>query len=174
MIRQFDVILTWPKHPTGFIGLLSRIITWVTRKGPSHVRTYIKGLYKDYDFFEVTYPHSRFGYMSEVDPKEYRIEIGRHRGLPSPLPKELSDIAILEMWKIEGSNYDAFELWEHLLDEAGIDSIDNSVPNKYVCSSGNGHIMYWMGYPWHIKGKIVSLLSPQDIRESDEYVRERR
>jgi len=170
-MRPLDHILTWPKKFKGFMGFISSFIIWITRKGPSHVRIYIKGLYGDFDFFEVTYPRARFGYMSEVSPKEYRIEIGRHKYLPFPLPQEIADIAILEMRKMEGTDYDIEELWEHLLDEGGIDEIDNSDPNIWVCSSGGGHIMHWIGYAWHTKGKVVSLLSPQDIRKSDEYAK---
>jgi hypothetical protein len=168
MIRPLDVILTTIKEFDEPDEIASEIITAITG-GPSHVRVYMKGWCENYDFWEVTLPHCRFGYMNEIDRTEVNVEIGRHKGLPYPLPLEVGQMALLEMKKLEGSDYDVFELWEHLLEVAGIDSTDNSDPNRYVCSSGAGHIMYWIGYPWHTKGEIVSLLSPQDIRESDEY-----
>jgi len=172
MIQPFDVILTWKRG-----NFISEIISFFTRKGPSHVRTWIKGLYKDFDFFEVTFPEPRFGYIRELDLKKYRIEVGRHKNLPCPVPDEMVRIAIDEMIRLtEKTKYDVGELWENLLEELGIDSVDNSNPEHFVCSSGDEHNRkMWKEFE-KLYGVLTwcpeqQLVSPQDIRESDYYIK---
>ena len=163
-IRPFDVIMTQLKDkPDEIEEIVSEIITWLTG-GPSHVRVYCKGLHEDFDFWEVTYPHCRFGYMKEIDYKSYEVEIGRHKELPFPLPQDLCDKGIAAMLKLEGTDYDLGELFfSQLFDLIGIDHTDQSDPNKFVCSSGAEHIFITMGYPF-CPGDL--LVSPEDIVKS--------
>lgn len=173
MIRQFDLIMTQRKEiPIDDpLDILSEVITWITG-GPSHVRLYMKGLHEDFDFWEVTYPKCRFGYMTELDEKyrgEFDIEIGRYKDLPFPLPKELSDKGIERMEKLEGSLYDLGELlFSQLFDELGIDHTDNSDPERFVCSSGVENIFRIMGFPFCPNHPLVS---PEDIVHSKFYVK---
>jgi len=165
MIQLFDVILTWKRG-----NIISEIISFFTRKGPSHVRTWTRGLYENFDFFEVTFPKPRFGYMAEIDFKEYRIEIGRHQNLPYPIPDDMVKIAIDEMIKLRDNTfYDVGELFEHLLEEVGIDSVDNSNPDHFVCSSGDEHIRKMWNKKEYLWCPDQQLVSPQDIRESPFY-----
>ncbi len=165
MLRPFDMIMTWPRK----WNFLSWFITWVTGGGPSHVRVYTKGLYQDYDFWEVTWPKVRWGYLSEIDPKQYRIEYGRHSQLFYPLPVEIQEKGIAEMQRLEGSLYDLGELaFSQFFDEIGLDHTDQSDPKKFVCSSGAEHILTTMNFPFCVSHELVS---PQDIRNSKFYMK---
>ena len=164
-MRPFDMIMTWPKR----WNFISWFITWITRGGPSHVRVYCKGLFEDFEFFEVTFPRGRFGYMNEIDPKYYKVEIGRHSELFYPLPKELSDKGLKTMISLSDIDYDVGELaFSQLFDELGIDHTDQSSQEKFVCSSGAEHILASMNFPFCPSEQLVS---PQDIRKSKFYVK---
>ena len=168
MLRPFDVIMTWPNK----FYFISWIISQITRGGPSHVRVYTKGLYQDFDFWEVTWPKVRWGYMDEIDPRLYRIEYGRHSQLFYPLPDELARRGLLEMIRLEGSLYDIGELaFSQFFDEIGVDHTDQSDPTRFVCSSGAEHILAQMGFPFCASDMLVS---PQDIRRSPVYVKVRK
>lgn len=140
---------------------ISDLISWVSA-GPSHVRTYCKGMYKDYDFFEVTFPVARFGYLKEIDLNEYSCLVGRHSELPIPLPDNLDALALSTMLKMKGTLYDLGELFfTQLLHVLGLDdSVDLSDPHLWVCSSGDEHIMAGVGHSWRPDLKVVA---PIDI-----------
>jgi len=147
-----------PDIPDVVIGDLISFIS----KGPSHVRTYCKGWYKDYDFFEVTFPVARFGYLKEIDLTEYSVMVGRHSQLPDPLPENLEALALSTMLKMKGTLYDLGELFfTQLLHVLGLDdSVDFSDPHLWVCSSGDEHIMKSVNCLWRPDLKVVA---PIDI-----------
>lgn len=168
MIRPFDVISTTIKRMQGPDDFISEGITLITG-GPSHVRLYCKGLHEDFDFWEVTYPKCRFGYISEINRDDYQVEIGRHKDLPFPLPQELLDKGLAEMLNVEGSLYDIGELFfSQLFDIIGLDHSDQSDPKKFVCSSGIEHILTTMNFPFCPDDYLVS---PEDIIKSICYER---
>lgn len=161
----FSVICTWSpkKWDWNPLTLIGWAIERITRGGPSHVRLY---LCKDI-FWEVTFPHPRFGHMSEIE-EGVRIEIGRHKDLPLELFEGLKSRAMAEMIRINKTFYDVPELAvEQLLDEMGIDHVDHSDPKAFVCSSGVNYIHALIGYSF-----AEGLVSPQDIRKSKFYRKE--
>src|SRR5512139_683779 len=165
MLRPFDVIMTWPKK----WNPISWVISSITGKGPSHVRVWCRGLYENYDFWEVTFPKCRFGYLSEIDPRFYRIEYGRHSDLFYPLPLEIQNRGLQAMLKLCGTLYDLGELsFSQFFDEIGLDHTDQSEPERFVCSSGAEHVLASMDFPFCPSDMLVS---PQDIRKSKFYVR---
>jgi len=150
------------------LDVASIIITAITG-GPSHVRLCIKGLYENWDFWEVTYPKCRFGKMEEVDYKEYDVEIGRHRNLPFPLPREIAEKAVGEMKRVEGRLYDVGELFfSQLFDTIGLDHTDHSDPERFVCSSGVEYILTCLGFPFC---PLDFLVSPEDLIKSEFYTK---
>ena len=174
MLRPFDLIMTWPKR----WNFISWIITWITGGGPSHVRVYCRGLGfyneegKELDFFELTWPKGRFGFMKEINPSEYKIEYGRHSELFYPLPDEFRDKGIAAMKELDGTLYDVGELgFSQFFDQIGLDHTDQSDPKMKVCSSAAEYIFACMTFPFCPSDQLVS---PQDIRESKFYRNERR
>jgi hypothetical protein len=170
MLRPFDVIMTWPVK----WNFISWFIIWITHGGPSHVRVYCKGLgfYRDdkeLDFFELTWPKGRFGFMNEISPGDYKIEYGRNSELFYPLPDELKNKGKNAMKALEGTWYDGGELaLSQFFDEIGLDHTDNSDPTRFVCSSAAEHILSTMNFPFCVSDQLVS---PQDIRKSKFYVK---
>lgn len=140
------------------------------------MRVYAKGLGiidpetgKEFEFFELTWPKGRFGFMEEVSPKEYQIEYGRHSELFYPLPEELRDKGIAAMKELNGTLYDVGELgFSQFFDQIGLDHTDQSDPEKKVCSSAAEYILTCMNFPFCPSDELVS---PQDIRKSNFYVK---
>lgn len=168
MLRPFDVIMTWPKK----WNLISWLISFITRGGPSHVRVYTKGIPgAKGEFWEVTWPRTRWGDMDEINPKLYKIEIGRHSQLFDPLPPEIAQRGLITMLQLEGGMYDLGELaFSQFFSELSLDSSDQSDPERYVCSSGAEFVLASMGFPFCASDRVVS---PADIRRSPVYVKVR-
>lgn len=165
-LRPLDAILTQPIE----FDLISDLISWISG-GPSHVRCCCKGMYYDFDFFEVTWPTARFGFLSEIDTTQSSVRIGRHKNLPYPLPPNLHDYALMTMFHLRGTLYNVPELLitEFLHVTLGLNVDFTPWLNDFVCSAGDEHIMKKDGFPWRpdLNEKCVS---PVDIVQSPYFV----
>ena len=140
-------------------AIIDDLITWISA-GPCHIRTCCQGMYEDFDFFEMAWPKSRFGRLSEIDLSIYSMLVFRHKLLPFPLPNAVEQYALFNMLKFDNEIYDVGQLvTTQLLHILGLDDNTNLTPG-YVCSTMNGHIMLRVGYPWY-PNKII--LTPGDI-----------
>jgi hypothetical protein len=170
IVQPYDLLFTWrhfldAENPLDLA--VSKAIEWIT-EGPSHVRLYLgQGPFGEKTFWEVTYPKCRFGSLNEIDLAVCDLEIGYH--IYSWLLEPEEEWAIIsEAQKLIGRKYDVMELFDHLLDELGIDHKQDSDPDRYVCSTGVVHLFRRAGlYFW--RDLPEQLISPQDIRESKFY-----
>jgi len=163
-LRPLDLIFTWGRSSKAQdLGTLivQEAIEGVTR-GPSHVRLYLG----DDVFWEFTMPACRYGQLHEIDLGRVDVEVGYH-GLYL-FDEKIAQKIRAEARRLIGTPYDTWELFDHLLDELGIDHEQDSDPRRFVCSTGVEHLFRTAGIPFR-PDLPEQLVSPQDIRESRFY-----
>jgi hypothetical protein len=157
------MIFTWRRHKNPLMAILAFFIRFFTGGGPEHVRLYMG----NGKFTEFTYPESRWGDLSEIDMKYNRVEIGRNLLMWDLTDEEKEN---LRKWckKQMGKPYDVYELvWEQLLDEIDLDSMDDSSSKSFVCSSYVGNAYKKAKRDFLPNEKLIS---PQDLREAADYL----
>jgi hypothetical protein len=164
-VKFLDLIFTWGRssHAQDIWTLVMQESIEGFTSGPSHVRLYIG----EGRFWEFTLPACRYGDVKEIDLHKVDLEVGDHR-MADSLSTGQREALLMEAQRLIGTPYDVQELFEHLLQEWGMDLEDDSDPRRFVCSSGIEHLFRVAGIPFRPDDPLVS---PQDIRHSPHYER---
>jgi len=163
--QPLDLIFTWGRSSKAenLVDLVVEEAIEGVTGGPSHVRLYLgQGC-----LWEFTLPECRYGTLDEIDFGKFDIEVGYHI-MAVDLAVERVLIIHEEAERLIGTKYDTAELFDHLLDEIGLDHRQDSDPEKFVCSTGVEHLFRLAGISFR-PDEAPQLVSPQDIRESRFY-----